>query len=389
MQQLKFRDESDAALEQLSGEKLKEFIAEYKRVVGIASRLTGSRTWSRQGEIKASQHELPEGSCVSCMTADEDTLYLGMKNGRLLTWNLSEQKMTSVQSHSRSTICAILPVRGTIWCALDGGTGYAVLRDNNSVAKSVITIHDKKHSYIRRLAYDRSRDGVWSVATTPSTSTAKETQITYMASSALTYQKSIIVPNKLATDIALFGGLVWVSYESGEIITYNNVTGAAVKTYTLFDMNEFGASVHLATPVTDQLWISYGTQLRILTTAAYNANNAAPEFVTRDVMSACKESKSTSFLQTLRIPIQNGSAANARGTNGTCEAVVTVDADGSSTIWNCSEMACEAWLTGNVVPTDGSSLVSATGSSVTTNPTGKTFCFWAASSGNILHIWSF
>jgi len=42
MQQLKFAEESDAELEQLSGEKLKDFIAEYKRVVEIARRVTSS-----------------------------------------------------------------------------------------------------------------------------------------------------------------------------------------------------------------------------------------------------------------------------------------------------------------------------------------------------------
>jgi len=274
-----------------------------------------------------------------------------------------------------------------IWCGLDNGTGYAINKDNYTVAKPTIVLTDKKHSLIRRLTYDRSRDGVWSVGITAPNS-KPETQITYMSSSVLTFQKSIFVPYKIATDIAVFGGIAWVAYEDGDIIGYHNVTGAVVRKYNLFEMNKPGVFIHLAAPLPDQMWISYGTDLRVLTSTAYINNSAEPEFVVRDITSVCKESRAISFLQPFRIPIQAGSASHSSGTSTTCEAVVTVDSLGAATIWNCSEMACEAWLSDKIDPINGE-LLSATGSSVTTSPTSKTYCFFAAASGSTLYTWSF
>ena len=400
LQQLQFVGESDVALEQLFGERMRAFITEYRRVVDIARRNTPGAIPTTSAvppaasppaavitpplsagnnEIKCCKHQLPEGTSITCMVADEDSLWLGQRNGCLLIWSVAEQRILGMQAPNRNAIMCAIPVGKMIWCAMDNGMAYAVIKDINVLMKASIMQHDSNHPFVRCMAYDQARDGIWSAATSLPTAGSLETQITYLSTSATSFQRSIIVRDKTPIDIAILCGLVWVSFNSGEVIGYNTRTGALATTLTPFGSGAAGR-IRLAAPNTEQLWMSCGTELRILTAAKFAANPSSPELISRQATSAYKDAGPTSFLLATRIPAQSG---------GTCEAVTTVDERGSATLWNSKEMTCEASFPGDIDPVNGVSLLAAAGSPIATNPTRPTNCFWAAAVGNMLYTWSF
>lgn len=388
---LQFAGEDDAQLARLSGERLRAFVGEYRRLVALARRcvpaVSRSATWARETELACARHALPAGAAVACAAADgAGRLWLGLRCGRVLVWDVGAQRVAHTLAVRRTAVAALAVVRTAVWCALDNGTAYAVDRESFAVTKQLVTLHDKRHPHVRCLVYDKARDQAWSAAvsslptgTATGTgagsggTTGAETQISRLASSSPVHQKTINVPGKQAEDIALFGGNVWVAYDSGDVVAYSAATGAPVTT-----CGPFASPVRLAVPVPDQLWLSSADSVRVHI-APPTGTTTAPEFV-------IKGSGPVAFLLGTRIPWHAGAA-------DLCDAVVALGPTGAARLWNCADTSCEAALADAGDAVDGP--FTAAAAAVATVAPGSAplprsvQCFWAAVRNNTLFVWAF
>ena len=393
---LQFAQEDDAQLARLSGDRLRAFVAEYRQLVALARRcvpaVTTSATWARETELACARHELPAGTDVACMAADGARLWLGLRSGRVVVWDVAERRAVHTLAVRRTAVVALAVVRNAVWCALDNGTAYAVDRECYAVTKPLVTLHDKKYPRVRCLVYDKARDEVWSAAITTTTTAAASgatasggasacaTQLSRLASSSPVHQKTVVVPGKQAADLALFGGHVWVAYDSGDVVAYHPTTGAAVTT-----CGPFSSPVRLAVPTPDQLWLASGDTVRVHTAPAPGSSSSssvasAPEFVTRSA-------GPVAFLMGTRIPWHAGAP-------DLCDAVLALGPTGAAWLWNCADTSCEAALAGADAATDGGAFTAAAAAVATASPGAalpprSVQCFWAAARSNTLFVWAF